>query len=225
MAAKIDKKELNEPDKLQQFFLLCREFVEQHRMRIYTGAGIIVLILIAASGWCFYQLNYETKAGKLYTKAFQGTMKPGTSVPNAALIKEYKDLIAQYPRSRAAAMAYYRLGNLYRERHEVDSAINSYEEFVSKADEDSDLVTLAYSGLGACYEEKKDFTKALQFFEKAMNVNSAIPFEALNYSNIARVYESMNNSAKAADFYRKALEKTTDPLMTLYLKRKISFLG
>jgi hypothetical protein len=47
----------------------------------------------------------------------------------------------------------------------------------------------------------------------------------MNYGSLARVYEAMNNPVKAVEFYRKALGKTTDPLMTLYLKRKISILG
>ena len=58
-----------------------------------------------------------------------------------------------------------------------------------------------------------------------MKTNTASSFEALNYTSMARVHESMNSYAKAVEFYRKALEKTTDPLMTLYLKRKISNLG
>jgi tetratricopeptide (TPR) repeat protein len=225
MAAKIDKKELREPDKLQIIFLFCREFLEKNRIRIYTGAGIFILILVMVSSWYFYQLNYETNAGKLYSKTFESTMKPGTPTPEASVIKGYKDLIAQYPRSNAAVMAHYRLGNLYRDRQEVDSAIIAYQEFLNRAPKDSDLVTLAYSGLGSCYESKKDFGKALQLYEKAMTTNAAVPFEALNYGNIARVYESMNNPLKAIEFYRKALQKTTDPLMTLYLKRKIAFLG
>jgi tetratricopeptide (TPR) repeat protein len=225
MATKIDKKELNEPDKLQLFFLVCREFVEKNKIRIYTGTGIFILVLLVVSSWYLYQFNYETNAGKLYLKTFESTMKPGTPAPEASLIKGYKDLIAQYPRSSSAVMANFRLGNLYRGRHEVDPAINAYQEFLDRVPKDGDLVTLAYSGLGSCYESKKELVKALEFYEKAMTTNTAVPFEAFNYGNIARVYESMNNSSKAAEFYRKALEKTTDPLMTLYLKRKISFLG
>ena len=45
MATKIDKKELEEPDKLQFFFLRIRAFVEKHRTRIYAGAGIFLLIM------------------------------------------------------------------------------------------------------------------------------------------------------------------------------------
>ncbi len=225
MAAKIDKKDLTEPDKLQLFFLSVRTFMEKHRMRIYAGAGIFFLIVLLAGGWYLYQLNYETSAGKIYNRVFEAAAKAGPPSGDAAAIKGYKDLIAQYPRSHAAVTAYYRLGNLYFSRREFDAAISAYEDFLKKAPPESDLVTLAYNGLGACQEAKKDFNKALESYERAMKTNTASSFEALNFSNIARVHEAMNNPAKAAEFYRKALGKTTDPLMMLYLKRKISILG
>lgn len=225
MVAKIDKRELKEPDKLQLFFLHCREFVERNRKMIYTGAGVFILALVIISSWYFYQLNYQAGADKLYSKIFESTLKPGTSNRDASVIKGYTDLIAQYPRSRSAIIARYQLGNLYRDRHEIDAAINAYQEFLDRASKDDDLTALSYSGLGLCYEEKKDFVKALHAYEKSMSLSAATPFEALNYGNIARVYELMNNPSKASEYYRKALEKTTDPLMTLYLKRKIAFLG
>ena len=57
-----------------------------------------------------------------------------------------------------------------------------------------------------------------------MKTTTASLFEALNCRSIARVHEAMNNPEKAAEFYRKALEKTTDPLLSFYLKRKLSLL-
>ena len=199
--------------------------MEKHRIRLYAGAGIFILILMLAGGWYFYQLNYETGAEKMYSKVFDTAQKAGSPAGDPAAIKGYKDLIPKYPRSRAAITAHYRLGNLYFGRHEIDAAILAYQDFLNKAHADSDLVTLAYNGLGACHEVKKDFNKALEYIEIAMKTNTASSFEALNYTSMARVHESMNNPAKAVEFYRKALGKTTDPLMTLYLKRKISNLG
>jgi hypothetical protein len=58
-----------------------------------------------------------------------------------------------------------------------------------------------------------------------MKTSTASSFEILNYTSTARVHEAMNSPEKAVEFYRKALGKTTDPLMTLYLKSKISILG
>ena len=225
MAAKMDKKELEEPDKLQLFFLSVREFAEKNRTAIYSATGIFILIILLAGGWYAYQLNYETNAGKLYTRILEDVKKAGSPAGDAAAIKGYKELVDKYPRSSAAAAAYYRLGNLYLGRHDVDAAISAYQDFLKKTPSDSDLVTLAYSGLGSCYEMKKDFNKAIELYDKAVKTSAGSSFEVMNYGSLARVYEAMNNPAKAVEFYRKALGKTTDPLMTLYLKRKISHAG
>lgn len=225
MANKIDKKELMEPDKLQRFVLSVRSFAEKHRKSIYAGAGIFMLIVLMAGGWYMYALNYETSAGRLYIRVLDAAAKAEPSAANAAAIQGYKDLISQYPRSDAAVTAYYRLGNLYFNLKDVDAAVAAYQEFLKKASPQSDLTTLANSGLGNCLEAKKDFSKALEYYEAAMKTSAAPSFEVLNYSSVARIYEQMNNPEKAVEFYRKALGKTTDPLMTLYLKRKISILG
>jgi tetratricopeptide (TPR) repeat protein len=224
MAAKMDKKELEEPDKLQLFFLSVRAFAEKNRIAIYTATGIFLLLVLLAGGWYIYQLNYETSAGTMYARVLESAMKAGSPAGDSAAIKGYNDLIDQYPRSGMAAAANYKLGNIYLSRHEIDKAIGAYQDFLKKAPSDSDLVTLAYSGLGSCYEIKKDFKRALEQYNNAMKTSTGISFEAMNYGNIARVYEAMNDSAKAVEFYRKALGKTTEALMTLYLKRKISIL-
>jgi len=221
----MDKHELNEPDKLQLLFLSVRAFVEQHRTRIYAGGGIFILISLLACGWYFYRDHYQTSAGKIYNQVVDTAAKAGSPAGDAATIKGYKDLISQYPRSRAAVMANYRLGNLYSGRREYDAAISAYQDFLRNTSAESDLMTLAYSGLGACQEAKKDLNKALEYYDLAIKTPAASSFEALNYSNMARIYEAKNDPAKAAEFYRKALDKTTDPLMTLYLKRKLAILG
>jgi tetratricopeptide (TPR) repeat protein len=225
MAARMDLNELNEPDKLQLFFLRARTFAEKHRVRIYAGGGIFFLIALLAAGWYLYQDHYQTSAGKNYNQIYEAAAKAGSPVGDADAIKGYKDLISRYPRSRAAVTAYYRLGNLYLGRRDYDAAIGAYQDFLRNISAGSDLMTLAYNGLGASHEAKKDLNKALEAYDLAMKTSSATSFEALTYSNIARIHEAKNDPVKAAEFYRKALEKTTDPLMTLYLKRKLAILG
>jgi tetratricopeptide (TPR) repeat protein len=225
MATKMDKDELLEPDKLQIFFLNLRSFVEKHRMRIFAGAGIFVLMMLLTGFWYLYHLNYETTAAKQYNHVSDTAAKSASTDRDASAIKGYKDLIIKYPKSDAAVTASYRLGNLHLSRGEIDAAIGAYHDFLKKAPPRSDLITLAYTGLGGCYETKRDFNKALEFYEKAIKTNTASSFESLNYTNIARIYEVMNQPAKASESYKKALDKTTDPLMQLFLKRKISTLG
>ena len=223
MAAKTNQKELAEPDKLQLYFLSLRTFAGKHRLRILVGAGLFLLIILLSGGWYIYQLQYERAAGKVYSRVFETTIKG--AVTESDLIKNYKDLIAQYPRSHAAVTAQYRLGNIYLNRREIASATKAYEDFLSKAPPNSDLRTLAFNGLGTAYEIAKDHEQALKYFEKALETNAAPSFEALNYNNLGRIYETVKNYPKAAEYYSKALDKTTDPLIKLYLKRKIAQRG
>jgi tetratricopeptide (TPR) repeat protein len=225
MAVKIDKKELLEPDKLQILFLNIREFAETYRTRIYAGAGGLLLVFLLAGGWYVYNLHYESSADKMYNRVIEASLKSGSPAGDADAIKSLKELIKQYPKSSTALTVYYRLGNLYYSRKEYDPAIEAYQNYLKTADPDNDLITLAYNGLGACMEAKGDFPKALESYEKAMKTSRAASFEVINFVNVARVYEAMNNPAKASEFYRKALTKTTDPLMTIFLKRKIAILG
>lgn len=225
MGKKIDKKQLDEPDKLQRFFLSARTFIEKHKTRIYAGTGIFFFVLAMIGGWYLYRLNYEKSAGKIYSKIVETAQKTESPDGDQTAIKEYKNLIIQYPKSRAAVLVRYRLGSLYFARQEIDAAILAYKDFLNESPADSDLVTLAYNALGACHEAKKNFKEAIESLENAMKTNTASSFETLNYISIARVHEAMNSPERAVEFYRKALDKTTDPLTTLYLKRKISTLG
>jgi predicted negative regulator of RcsB-dependent stress response len=224
MTKKIDKKTLEQPDMLTSFFSKVRTFIETNRKKIYLGSGIFLLIFVLAAGFYLYRMNYEKNATKFYNNVLNQSVKSDSAAGEESAIKGFKDLIAKYPRSSAAVLGHYRLGNLYYKHKQNDEAVSSYLEFIKHSSPESDLVILAYNSLGAFEERKKNLKKALEYYELAMKTKSASSFEALNYGNIARIHEAMNNNQKAAEFYKKALSKTTDPVMTLLIKRKLSVL-
>lgn len=225
MTSKLEKRELEEPDKLTLLFMQLRTLIETHRTRIYMGVAIVAFLFVAAGGVYFYQTNYEKKASDLYNAAFRSQMESHSPETDDATVKSLKDLILAYPRSDAAVLGHYRLGNIYLAKKDYDAAKASFQKFIELASSDNDLVTLAYNGLGTCEEQKKDFKKALDYYELAMKSKTSALFEALNYANTARVYEEMKDNKKAVEFYEKALSKTTDPLKSILLKRKISSLS
>jgi len=159
-------------------------------------------------------------ADKLYALAYDARMK-GNLIE---AIKSYRDVTTKYPDTQAGALACYQLGNLYFHLDQVDASIRAYQEFLGKAVKDSDLLALAYGGLGYCCESRKNFKDALISFEKALKADLRGSFAGINYRNIARIYEQMNNRGKAIEYYRKALNKNNDPFVDLVIKRKISSL-
>lgn len=225
MTNKQEKKELEAPDQLTVFLMKIRAFIETHRSRIYMGAGVVAVLFLLAGGVYFYQMNYENKAANIYNDIFTAQIRATSPDAADAAIKGYNEMISKYSRSDAAMLAHYSLANLYFKKQDYDHAKSAYQKFIDRASADNDLLTLAYQGLGACEEKKKDFKKALEYYEMAMKTTSAASFQFLNYQNAARIYEALKDNKKALEFYQKALSKTADPVKSMLLKRKISSLG
>jgi tetratricopeptide (TPR) repeat protein len=227
MARKITKKEIEKPDSLQLALKRIATYVKENKTKIYLISGLITLIIAISFGWYFYRMNYENNAQKLYAKVNLVTMKLTMQgdKPDQNILNMYRDVITQFPGSKAAMMVRYQMGNMYYNLGDIESSIKAYTEFLKEVPDGSDLKALAYIGLGYCYESKKDLKDALDSFEKAANSKSDGSFEGITYRNIARIYDEMDNKGKALEYYKKALDKTSDPSMKHLLKRKIAIIS
>ena len=218
MTGKLSKQELKEPDKFQVMLSKSMAYLTEHKKKIYLASGAVAAVALIAAGGYLYSLNYEKGAQQIYARVY------GPAAPeNPATV--YNEVISQYPRSHAAAIAHYRLANLHYQQNDFDAAIRAYEAFVGKTPDRSDLKPLAYAGLGYCYEAKNDLKNALANFEKAASLKSGQALEGMNHQNIARIYEAMNDRPKALEHYQKALGKSVDPAVELLIKRKIATLS
>ncbi|HNY49084.1 MAG TPA: tetratricopeptide repeat protein [Smithella sp.] len=226
MAVKLTKEELEGPDAFQSTVELISDYIAENKKRFYSIVTAIVVAVIIALGIYIYWDNYQTSAREIYAQA-QKNITPGAETPVMAQqqIKAYQELIAKYPHSWSARMAHYHLGNIYYNAGNYDNAINDYKKFVaSRISDNAGIKFLALTSIGYCYEAKKDYKAALEYFEKAQKSNH-VGFEAVSYSNIGRIYEQMNDKKKALENYKNALEKSTDPAKAVLIKYKISSLS
>jgi tetratricopeptide (TPR) repeat protein len=226
MAEKLSKKELKSPDAFQTTFERMGDYVLENKSRVMVVSAALVCAFVLAMGIYLYWTSYTNSSLKLYAKAQDNV---STNGENKEIINEnvkiYQELIDRYSHSPSGRMAYYHLGNVYYQKGEMDKAIGSYEKFVSKTGSDRTGVEfLALTSIGYAYEAKKDYAKALKYFEKAQKVYS-VGFESIAFRNLGRASEELNNKAKALEYYKKALEKTSEPSATIFIKRKISALS
>ncbi len=226
MSAKMSKKELESPDVFQSSLERFSDYIRENKTRSVTILTAFVLAMLIAFGIYLYWNNYQASAIALYARAQDDLSGKKELSPSAEQkIKIFKELIEKYPHSWSARMARYRLGNAYFDLGQVELAIDYYKDFVSSSSSDNAGVRfLALTSLGYCYEKKKDWKNALAYFEEAQKSNST-GFESIALRNIARIYEEQNDKKKALEYYQNALEKTTDPAMTIFIKRKISVLS
>ncbi len=228
VAAKMDKKDLEQPDAFQEAFGKFLDFARENRQKLYMAVGVFALVIVLGAGYFFYTASYEKDAAKLYFEARLKIMRSdpmGTGAVFPEAVKTLSDVVDKYPSSDAAQSARYELGNLYYLAGEFDRSIQMYKTFIDMASPKDIRTVYARFGIGYACEAKKEYEKALESFKQVADSKPGNVFEGLSYRNIARVYEEMNDSGKALDYYKKALEKTSDPAASSMLKRKIAQLG
>jgi predicted negative regulator of RcsB-dependent stress response len=223
MADKIQEQDLKGPDRFQTLTMELLRYLSENRKQVIIGAAVLVAVILLAGGWFAYRWQDERSASALYAKIMEKA-RSGQVQP-AEVVKEYQDIVLRHPSSNTATLVLFRLGNIQYLMKDYDASLKSYQDFLSRASVRSDLVTLAYTGEGYCYEAKGDFKNALSSFEKAAQSAGGPHFESMTLRNIARTYESLNEPAKALEYYRKALGKTNDPFVESLIKVKIATLG
>jgi len=221
MADKATKIRLEDADPLRDFLESLRDYVVENSRRVILIAAVVVGVCLLISGWFFYDRYCENKADGLYQTAF---VEEKTKDAQEA-VKQYESLLDQYPRTNAAAVASYRLGNIFLQEGEFDKAIKFYQGFIEKVSDSNDLKTLAWGGVGAAYERKDDLKQALAAYEKALVTPSLNAFRGMNYQNAARVHEKLDNKAKSLEYYQKALDMGGDPGTEIMIRRKIALLS
>lgn len=226
MVSKAAKQEITEPDKIQVLLGQIRNYLLTHKRNIAVATAIVVTAFVLIGGWAYYRQTEETKAMNLYNKAVTDTIRIRMAGQDAtAAVKPLQEVIEKYSATEAAMLAQYRIGNTYLNAGQFDAALKAFQGYLKDKSGENELTILVYSGLGNCYEAKKDYKNALMQYERALNAKAGKLFAGDILANLARTYEAMKDNKKAVEYYQKSLDKTQDPAMKLIIGRKIAILG
>jgi tetratricopeptide (TPR) repeat protein len=105
----------------------------------------------------------------------------------------------------ATYVAEERLAEIYRDKGELDKALNLFMSVVDRLQGNSRSVILKQIGL--IYVEKKDFASAKDYFVSASKINSS-DYQALYFAGFCNEIEG--NYDKAANYYEQALDLRYD---------------
>ena len=228
MARKIAVKELKQPDRFHVISVKAFRYISRNKKTLYLLSGIFILAILLSGGWYFYMSNCEKKAQEIYSSAYNSYQILNHKKDNKEYQKAvnlYEELIKKYPRTYAAHLSSYNLGNIYFVLGEIDKSINAYKRFLGRASDYNVLTSLAYYGLGYCYEAKKEYADAMAAFNNSIGQNTGKFYLVMNYQNIGRIYEKMNKPEKAEEYYKMALEQTNDSFTKNLIKMKIAMLA
>jgi tetratricopeptide (TPR) repeat protein len=116
-------------------------------------------------------------------------------------LEMFKNVVEKYPKTKTGTASLYYSGNCSLTINNYDDAIDYYNQFLKKSDKSFVyLRALAYEGLGYAYEEKGEFTKAIEWFEKQKNEGKDVDI-SVALLNIARCQELSGDKAAACKSY------------------------
>jgi len=206
MSKKVEKK-VDELENVQHALTASEAFIEKYQKQIFIGVGAIILVvLVALSVRNFYLEPREVAAqNEMYkSQAFFAADSFRVALegnePNSMGFKqiasEYGFTASGKLASAYAGICYYRLG-------QYDNAVKSLSNF----DGDDSYFAVSVIGLtGDCYVELNETSKALDYFEKAADLNNQV-MSPVYLKKAGLVNESLNQLDKAEKNYTAIKEK------------------
>jgi tetratricopeptide (TPR) repeat protein len=226
---RITKKQLREPDEFITLTERAIHFAGEHGKKM-IGGGILFLVIIVAI--FFYQMWERRKAeeaARAYGVASE-MYERGIAQAREVSPQDYKEIMAKFdevaakfPRTLFGKLSLIYGGNIYLRQGEYDKAIKAYSTFIEKAGKQELYKYFAWDGMGHAYEGKKDYGKAIEAYQKILDVGKGFQLEEAHL-NIGYCYEKLGKSKEALENFKAFLKNSSKTLPSNVISRKVSLL-
>jgi tetratricopeptide (TPR) repeat protein len=197
-----------------------------HRALI-TGAVVVALVVLVAAAGTLWYVTTQRTAAAAYAEALaqvQGSRTSNTPETKTAVARQLEATLAQYPASRLAADAAYELANLRFADRQYEAARNAYG--IALARGAPTIRTLARAGIAYAWEAEKDYPRAADAFQAA--VDAAGPanflFEELSL-DLGRTQELAGHRERAIETYRRLLKEAPKTRRADEIRIRLASLG
>jgi len=222
---KVRVKELEKPDEFVTFFSKTAEYVVNNKTQVIGAGGVILAIILGVSLFLFYSARTEKKASGILS---QGVEKYETAMQTKSPQEAYKEVepafksfLENYSGQKSGQNARLIYANICYNGGNYDKAIALFTQGLEDFETQPFIRSLVLNSLGFVYEAKKDFPKAIEYFQKAASEpDAAMKDEA--FFHIGQIYSEMGEPAKGEDAFKKIISDHTDSLFTDIVSEKIS---
>ncbi len=135
----------------------------------------------------------------------------------------FQQVIASYPKSKAAFEAYVRLGDVQRKQGKCAEAEINYSTVMKNPDAPAAVRQDAYRGAADCAARSGDKTKASKLYSEMFAAFKGVPAAPEVYLDAARAAQSAGNFQLASSYletlYNDTLQQTDKPLILAEIAR------
>jgi len=183
------------------------QFIENNQK---TLTSVVFAIIIVVGGYLLFQRYYmapmenEAKGQMFRAEQYFAQDSFNLALNGDGNYLGFLDIIEEYGMTKSANLAEYYSGVSYLKLSQYDNAIEHLKDFNV---DDKIIEPQKYGALGDAYMEKGDLDEALDYYEKARDVNDNQFTTPYFMDKTAFVYEEKGDYDKAIELYKEIKRK------------------
>jgi outer membrane protein assembly factor BamD (BamD/ComL family) len=178
---------------------------------LLVGLGVLVLAAAVVGGVFYVDRQASQKAQDLEREAMRFLTARTANDPQKAdqalkeAIARYRQIVDQYPRTPAAPLALYHLGNMLVQINDLGAAIEAYQRFLASYSSNHSMVGLVQQRLAYVYLLKGDRDQAVKAFAGILETPGTLNRDQALFE-LARLEESQSRPEAALARYQELIK-------------------
>jgi tetratricopeptide (TPR) repeat protein len=203
------KEQLPEQDQLTLLLSQISQFVAQNKQKVYGSLAVIVMVGVVVWGIHYFERLAQDKAYALFeqglTTYLNSESEEKTKSTDEIRINDFDKVLKKYPKTDAARLTSLTYGDYHYKKGSYDRAIELYMQALKASHEYPLMQAFILNSIGCCYEEKKDYKAASEYFLKIIDLEDRLLKDTAHF-NLGRIYETMGDMPSALMHYKKVIE-------------------
>ena len=226
---RITKKQLREPDEFITLTERAIHFVGEHGKKMIAGGILFLVIIVAILFYQMWERRKDEEAARAYGVASEMYEKgmvqarEGSPRDDKEIMAKFDEVVATFPRTLFGRLSLIYVGNIRLRQGEYDEAIKAYSAFIENAGKQELYKYFAWDGLGHAYAGKKDYEKAIEAYQKILDVGKGFQLEEAHL-NIGYCYDKLGKPKEALENFKAFLKNSPKSLLANVISRKVSLL-
>jgi len=222
---KTRKELLREPDEFMTISGKLIGFAVDHKNQLAYALGIIVILALIISGYRFFTIRAENNAAALLDKSLTkyNSLKADKQPDEVygEVSADFQFILDKYKGKESAKLARIIYANICYNAGKYKQAIELFKTALTDFAKYPMIHQQILSNLGYAYEQEKDYSTAVGYFEKISTAPEPIMRDEALF-HLGRLYDKLGENEKSREAYNKILTDHQDFIYIDLVKERMS---
>jgi len=173
---RVPKKTIATEDEVKDKLAGLRDTIKERQKTALIYGAVVLVIIIAATGFLIYNYTSQKKARSLEYEAYKIYYNE-YQVPSINKEEQYKkalDIFKKAYDTRKSSFSLFYIAACYYELGRYDDALKTLKDFTQRYSKEAEFIPLAYQKMAMVYIKKGDINEAMKTLDTLYNLSSNI---------------------------------------------------